>query len=104
VKRGEIWWVNLDTKGGDLKRPALILTVDALNRARRTLVVVPLSSATQPRPPIVVATPSAGAISVAICDQVRSVDRGRFVERIGALSEIDLQAVALGVKTVLGLP
>ncbi|MCX7114276.1 MAG: type II toxin-antitoxin system PemK/MazF family toxin [Proteobacteria bacterium] len=73
MKRGEVWWVNLDpTRGGEIQktRPAVILTVNALNRARRTVVVVPLSSSATPRPPIVVSVPSTGAGSVAVCDQV----------------------------------
>lgn len=107
MKRGEVWWVNLDpAKGSEIRktRPAVVLTVDALNRARRTVVVVPLSSSPYPRPPIVVATPSAGAASVAVCDQVRAVDKTRLIERMGSLSEADIQSVGLGVKQVLGLP
>ncbi len=106
MKRGEVWWVDLDpTRGSEIKktRPAAILTVDALNRARRTVVVVPLSSSAQPRPPIVVAVPSAGPGSVAVCDQVRAVDKARLVERIGELSNADLLSLSSGVKQVLGL-
>ena len=106
MKRGEVWWVGLDpTRGSEIKktRPAAILTVDALNRARRTVVVVPLSSSAQPRPPIVVAVPSAGPGSVAVCDQVRAVDKTRLVERIGELSNVDLLSLSSGVRQVLGL-
>jgi mRNA interferase MazF len=106
VKRGDIWWVNLDpAQGSEIRktRPAVILTVDALNRARRTVVVIPLSSSAQPRPPLVVATPSAGGDSVAVCDQVRAVDKTRLVSRIGALSHTDILAIGQGVKRVLGL-
>ena len=107
MKRGEVWWVDLDpTRGGEIQktRPAVILTVDALNRARRTVVVVPLSSSATPRPPIVVSVPSAGAGSVAVCDQVRAVDKARLVRHIGKLSESDLLALGNGVRQVLGVP
>ena len=53
LNRGEVWWVNLDpTQGSEIQktRPAVILTVNALNRARRTVVVVPLSGSATPRP------------------------------------------------------
>src|ERR1700681_1635457 len=63
VRRGEVWWVDFDTvDGGEIRkmRPAVVVTADALNRARRTVVVVPLATGPQARPPIVVATPSAG--------------------------------------------
>ena len=104
--RGEIWWVNLDpTRGGEIRktRPAVVLTADALNRARRTVVVVPLSTGPTPRPPIVVATPSAGDESVAVCDQVRPIDKGRLIKRDGQLARADLRAVEDGVRAVLEL-
>ncbi len=93
------------TRGSEIRktRPAVVLTADALNRARRTLVIVPLSTGPAPRPPIVVATPSAGAGSVAVCDQVRAVDKGRLTRRTGQLAAADLRAVEDGVRTVLEL-
>lgn len=106
MRRGEVWWVDLDpTRGSEIKkkRPAVILTVDPLNKARRTVVVVPLSSAARPNPPLVVPVPSAGATSVAVCDQIRAVDKTRLVERMGELSPADLRTVAAGAVVVLGL-
>ena len=106
MKRGEVWWVNLDpTHGSEIQktRPAVILTVNALNRARRTVVVVPLSSSATPRPPIIVSVPSAGAGSVAICDQVRAVDKSRLTGCIGQISESDLTTIGGGISQVLGL-
>ncbi len=106
VRRGEVWWVDLDpTRGSEIRktRPAVVLTADALNRARRTVVVVPLSTGPAPRPPIVVATPSAGAGSVAVCDQVRAVDKNRLSRYVGQLAMADLHAVEDGVRVVLVL-
>lgn len=106
VRRGEVWWVNLDpARGSEIRktRPAVVLTTDALNRARRTVVVVPLSTGPTPRPPIVIATPSAGAESVAVCDQVRAVDKGRLTRLGGRLAIADLRSVEDGVRTVLKL-
>lgn len=106
MNRGQVWWADLDpTRGGEIRksRPAVILSVDPLNRARRTVVVVPLSSSPTPRPPIVVAVPSAGAGSAAVCDQVRAVDKQRLTRQQGRLSAADLEAVEDGVRAVLGL-
>ena len=106
MKRGEVWWVDLDpTRGSELRkrRPALILSVDALNRARRTVVVVPLSSSPEPRPPLVVPVPSAGPESVAISDQLRAVDKRRLDRVFGRVENAELRAVEDGVRVVLGL-
>ncbi|MGH7046476.1 MAG: type II toxin-antitoxin system PemK/MazF family toxin [Stellaceae bacterium] len=104
--RGEIWWVGFDpTEGAETKktRPAVVVSTDALNRARRTIVVVPLSTGPQPRPPIVVATPSAGTRSVAVCDQIRAVDKHRLTRSEGRLSATDMHAVEDGLRRILEL-
>jgi mRNA interferase MazF len=102
-----VWRVDLDsTRGSEIRktRPAVVLlTVDALNRVRRTVVVVPLSTGPTPHLPIVVATASAGAGSVAVCDQVRAVDKSRLTRPVGQLAMADLRAVEDGVRVVLGL-
>ena len=106
MRRGEVWWVDLDsTRGSEIRktRPAVILSVDALNRARRTVVVVPLSSAAPARPPLVVLVESAGTGSVAVCDQVRAVDKTRLLSKLGELSLPDLKRLAESVAIVLGL-
>ena len=106
VRRGDIWWVDLDpTRGAEInkRRPAVVLSADALNRARRTVVIAPLSTGPAPRPPLVVATPSAGAGSVAVCDQLRAIDKSRLVEVAGRLRPEDLRAVEHGVRQVLEL-
>ena len=106
VHRGEIWWVNFDPmQGSEIRktRPAVVLTADALNRARRTVVVVPLSTGPSPRPPLVIATPSAGESSVAVCDQIRAVDKHRLTRNEGRLSDTDLRAIEEGLRRVLEL-
>jgi len=106
LRRGEVWWVDLDpTRGSEIRktRPAVVVTADSLNRARRTVIIVPLSTGPVPRPPLVVATPSLGNDSVAVCDQLRAVDRTRFVHRQGQLSPADLRAIEDGLRAVLAL-
>ncbi len=106
MRRGEVWWVNFDpSQGMEIQkcRPAVILTVNALNKARGTVVVVPLSTSAKPRPPIVVALPSAGGNSVAVCDQLCAADKRRFGKKIGDLSTADLTTLTESMKIVLGL-
>jgi mRNA interferase MazF len=106
VRRGEVWWVDFDVvEDGEIRkmRPAVVITADALNQARRTVIVVPLATGPQPRPPIVVATPSAGERRVAVCDQARAVDKSRLTRTAGTLSTSDLRAVEDGLRRVLEL-
>lgn len=105
-RRGTVWWVDLDpTRGAEIRkmRPAVVLSADGLNRARRTVVIVPLSNGPEPRPPIIVRTSSAGEGLVAVCDQVRAVDKLRFSRVAGALSREDLRAVEDAARAVLQL-
>jgi len=106
VRRGAVWWVDFDAvDSGEMRpmRPAVVVTADALNRARRTVMVVPLATGPQPRPPIVVATPSAGERRVAVCDQARAVDKSRLTRTAGQLSAADLRAVEEGLRRILEL-
>lgn len=107
IERGEIWWVNLDpTIGSEIKkrRPCVVLSADAINQLRATPVVIPLSSSPQEAPPIVLSVPSAGENSVAVLDQIRAVDKKRFVSKAGRLSPEDLSALEKAAKAVLELP
>jgi len=106
VQRGEVWWVNFDPSQGmeiQKRRPAVILTVNALNRARGTVVVVPLSTSAKPRPPIALPLPSAGRDSIAVCDQLCAADKRRFGKKIGDLSAHDLAALTEAMRIILGL-
>ena len=106
MRRGEVWWVSFDpSQGMEIQkcRPAVILTVNALNKARGAVVVVPLSTSAKPRPPIVVSLPSAGGNSVAVCDQLCAADKRRFGNKITDLSGADLATLGESVKIVLGL-
>ena len=107
IERGEIWWVNLDPAvGREIKkrRPCVVLSASEINRIRSTPVVVPLSSSPEAAPPIVVSVPSAGKDSVAVLDQIRAVDKKRFVSRAGILADADLRNVEIAAKQVLQLP
>ncbi len=73
------------------------------SHARGTVVVVKLSIGPQPQPPIVVATRSAEDGPVAVCDQIRAVEKVRLTRTVGALSREDLRAVEDGVRAVLQL-
>lgn len=89
VKRGEVYWVNLDpTIGTEIKktRPALIVSPDDMNAALPRVIITPLSSKGQPlgcRPEVKFAHKSARIL----LDQIRTVDKSRLAGKMG---EIDL--------------
>ena len=107
IRRGEIWWVCLDPAlGSEIRktRPCVVVSAEQINRQRRTPIVVPLSASPDAAPPVVISVPSAGPDSVAVVDQVRAVDKTRFVRTSGRLSLEDLAAVESALKRVLELP
>lgn len=91
IKRGEVYWVNLDpTLGTEIKktRPALIVSPDDLNAVLPRVIIAPLTSKGQPlgcRPKV----RFAGKSAYILLDQLRSVDKLRLVGKMG---KIDLPA------------
>jgi len=95
IHRGEIWWVSLDpTQGAETKktRPCLVMSQDTLNRLRRTVVVVPLSSAAKAHPPITVPITCQGQSAVVIIDQIRAVAKHRLTGNYTGRQECHLES------------
>jgi mRNA interferase MazF len=104
MTRGDVWWVALDpTQGSEIKktRPCVVLTHDTLNRLRKTVVVVPLSTAAKPHPPITVAVTCQGQAAVAVIDQIRAVAKHRLQSKMESLSAKDLSAITRAISTIL---
>lgn len=105
-RRGEIWWVRLDPVSGSeiaKTRPCLILSSDILNERRRTVVVVPLTSSPEPRPPLLVPVSCDGRDVVAVTDQIRAVSKERLERCMGIISAGHLESVEQGVREILEL-
>ena len=104
--RGEVYVVDLNpTIGSEInkKRPCVIVGATPINQARSTIIVVPLSSSPTPRPPLVIPLKSQGINSVAVCDQIRAIDKSRFQNKIGALTHKELDLLDDCLKQTLGL-
>jgi mRNA interferase MazF len=88
VKRGEVYWVNLDpTVGTEIKktRPALIVSPDDLNAVLPRVIVAPLTSKGQKlgcRPEI----EFNGRETRILLDQIRTVDKSRLLGKIGSIN------------------
>ena len=89
VKRGEVYWVNLDpTVGTEIKktRPALVVSPDDMNKVLPRVIVAPLTSKGQPlgcRPEITFD----GKQARILLDQLRCVDKLRLAGKMG---EVDM--------------
>ncbi len=104
VARGEVWWVSVDpTQGSEISktRPCVVLTHDTLNQLRRTVVVIPLSTAAKAHPPITVPVACQGAPAVAVIDQIRAVARHRLKSRLEAMTSADLDTISGALSTIL---
>ena len=104
IRRGDVWWVRLDpAQGSEIRktRPCVVLTHDTINRLRETVVVVPLSAAAGPHPPITVPVTCGREASVAVIDQVRAVAKHRLESQLGSMSDADLDAVCAALRTIL---
>ena len=106
VKRGSVYWVNLDpTKGSEIrkKRPCVVVGADPINRARRTVVVIPLSSSGEEHPPLTIGVACLGRKAIAVLDQIRAVDKFRLAEKCDQLAAEDMMEIEHGLKSLLGL-
>lgn len=107
LKRAQIYRVNLEpTQGSEQQgtaRPCVILSITPLNAKLRQVGVVPLSTSAKALPPIVVSVPSAGAASVALCHQLRTIDKTRIGKHVGEVSAADMTAIEHAVRQVYGL-
>jgi mRNA interferase MazF len=105
-RRGEVWWVGLDsTLGSEIKktRPCLVLSTDVVNQHRRTVVVIPLSTSPETSPPLLVPIECAGRSVVAVVDQIRAIAKERLQKRLDSASADDLKAVEDGLRQILEL-
>lgn len=104
--RGEVYRVDLNpTKGSEINktRPCIIIGATQINKARSTIVVIPLSSSATSRPPIVIPINSIGLNSVAVCDQIRAIDKSLIKNKIGELTIQEMSLLEDSLLKVLGL-
>jgi mRNA interferase MazF len=112
IKRGEIWWANLDIPSGSeagFRRPVLIVQSDTLNESTGpTVVVLPLTSNTKYAdlagnvflPSGTAGLPRDSAVNTRL---IISVDRARLLSPLGALPEEKMMEVEDGLREILDL-
>ena len=109
-RRGEIHLVSFDpTLGSEIRktRPALILQNDIANRHSPITIVAAISSQfSEPLYPteVLIAQPEGGLSvdSVALLNQIRSIDRQHLTKRLGAIRPATLEKVERAMQISLG--
>jgi len=98
VSRGDIFLVALNpTRGSEIMktRPCVVVSPDELNAHLCTYIVAPLTTGGHPYP-FRVRCSFDGKDGHVVADQLRAVDKDRFLKRLGSLSETKLNEL-LGV-------
>lgn len=95
-KRYDIHWVEIDpARGSELRktRPAVIVSLDVLNRALETVVVCPLTSQLHPEWRTRLPVKVKGKPTEIAADQIRTVSKGRLGKKLASLSARDAAAL-----------
>ncbi len=111
LKRGEIWLADLNPIRGSEQagvRPVIIFQNNAINPFTRTVLAIPLTTNLRRGvlPSCVAMAKGEGGLecdSVALCHQLRVLDKIRLIRRLGALAFDTLMALERIVLFTMGI-
>jgi mRNA interferase MazF len=111
MKRGDVYLADLDpTKGSEQAgtRPVLVFQHDTLNKVTRTVVIIPLTKTLRMAhlPSCVLVPAGEGGLrydSVALCHQIRALDKSGLLTYWGTLPSIRLAEIERVVAFTLGM-
>ena len=111
VKRGEIWLANLDPVRGSEQagtRPVLVFQHDQVNKFTTTVIAIPLTTnlrraALPSCVPLAQGEGGLSAASVALCHQLRALDKTRLAKKLGAVSQATLFSIEACLKYTMGM-
>src|SRR4051794_6656117 len=109
-RRGEVYRVEVTDAQGyeqkgddDGKRLAVVVSNNQQNAKKNVIVIVPLSSKVKKIYPFQVATFFQGKPGKAKCEQVRAITIERFEEKLGELTEKEMNEIEEKLVFVLNL-
>lgn len=110
IKLGDIFYANLNPTIGseqDGIRPVLVVQNNKGNKFSPTIVIVPItSSLTKNDLPIHVVLENTKGLekkSIALIEQIRTLDKRRLIKKITNISSIDLEKVKEAIKKNLNI-
>lgn len=110
MTRGDVFLASLDPVRGSEqagRRPVLVLQTDPLTELLRTVVIIPFTTNLRwARFPFCVAVSQGdgglASASVALCHQLRVVDKSRLSQRLGRLPEAAMAQIEQAVRVTVG--
>ena len=110
IKRGDIYYAHLDTVVGSEQsgdRPTVIVQNDLGNLHSPTVVIVPLTRKMKknnlPTHVLISQSRGLGADSLALAEQIRTVDRSRLGSYVGRISAAEQAAIVNKRKSMPSL-
>ena len=105
MKRHEIRWADLDpVQGAEMTRtrPAVIVSLDALNQRLQTVTICPLTSRLHPAWRTRLGCRVGGQSAEIAVDQIRTVTKGRLGRKLGTLSNEEAGALRRLITEMYG--
>ncbi len=111
VNRSEIWLAELDPVRGSEqagKRPVMVLQTNAINRFTTTVLTIPFTTNLRRAalPSCVKISAGEGGLSsdsVALCHQLRVLDKTRLTKKLGEVGDETLEKIENCVLFTLGI-
>ena len=106
IKRGEVWLASLDPVQGSEQagtRPVIIFQENTLSQFTTTVITIPLSSNLRRAslPTCIKISSGEGGLnqdSVALCHQIRVLDKTRLTKKLG---QLELETISFLETTIL---
>lgn len=105
VNRFDVYLVNLDpTQGMEIKktRPCLVVSPDEINHFISTVIITPMTTKGR-NYPTRISCKFQGKTGQVVLDQIRTVDKGRLVRRLGKIDKKTKMRVILVLNEMFAL-
>ena len=106
ILRGDVYWCEFDYGTGSEqvgKRPVVVVSNDKCNEFSQTITVVPMTSAFKKRLPTHALVRATSKKSVALAEQICTVDKDRICEYINHCTDDEMSWIEKCIKIQLGV-
>ena len=106
ARQDEVWLVALDpVRGAEIQktRSCLVISPNEMNESLRTVIIAPMTTVVRAYPTRV-STRFQGKSGQIALDQLRAIDKGRLVRKLGRLSEGTVQEVSAVLLELFSRP